>query len=62
MFMDVEASHKGRWSFTQDRVFDINDPSSYPSSFSGNIGTGVATPCAGIRRSTSRTRGSRPTT
>ena len=26
MFMDVEASHKGRWTFTQDRLFDINDP------------------------------------
>jgi outer membrane receptor protein involved in Fe transport len=46
MFMDVEASHKGRWTFTLDRVFDINDPSSYPSSFSGNIGTGVAYPVA----------------
>jgi hypothetical protein len=46
MFMDVEASHKGRWTFTQDRVFDINDLSSYPSSFSGNIGTGVAYPVA----------------
>jgi outer membrane receptor protein involved in Fe transport len=46
MFMDVEASHKGRWSFTQDRMFDINDPSTYPSSFSGNIGTGVAYPVA----------------
>jgi hypothetical protein len=46
MYMDVEASHKGRWSFTQDRLFDINDPSSYPSSFSGNIGSGEAYPAA----------------
>ena len=46
MFMDVEASHKGRWTFTQDRAFDINDPACYPSSFSGNIGTGVAYPVA----------------
>jgi outer membrane receptor protein involved in Fe transport len=46
MYMDVEASHKGRWSFTQDRQFDINDPSSHPSSFSGNIGSGEAYPAA----------------
>ncbi len=46
MYMDVEASHKGRWTFTQDRAFDINDPSAYPSSFSGNIGTGEAYPVA----------------
>jgi outer membrane receptor protein involved in Fe transport len=46
MYMDVEASHKGRWSFTQDRQFDGNDPSTYPSSFSGNIGTGEAYPVA----------------
>jgi outer membrane receptor protein involved in Fe transport len=46
MFMDVEASHKGRWTFTQDKLFDIGDPSSYPSSFSGNIGTGKAEPVA----------------
>ncbi len=43
MFMDVEASHKGRWSFLSDRVFDINDPASYPNSFSGNVATGKAT-------------------
>ena len=30
MFMDVEAAHKGRWSFLSDRVFDINDPASVP--------------------------------
>jgi len=35
MFMDVEAAHKGRWTFLSDRVFDINDPASYPNSFSG---------------------------
>ena len=46
MFMDVEASHKGRWTFTQDLAFDINNPASYPSTFSGNIGTGVAYPVA----------------
>jgi outer membrane receptor protein involved in Fe transport len=43
MFMDVEASHKGRWGFLVDRVFDINDPASYPNSFSGNVATGKAT-------------------
>lgn len=43
MFMDVEASHKGRWSFLTDRVFNINDPASYPNSFSGNVATGKAT-------------------
>jgi outer membrane receptor protein involved in Fe transport len=46
MYMDVEASHKGRWTFTADRVFDINDPASYPASFSGNIGSGEAYPVA----------------
>jgi outer membrane receptor protein involved in Fe transport len=46
MYMDVEAAHKGRWSFTADRIFDINDPASYPSSFSGNIGSGTAFPVA----------------
>ncbi len=46
MYMDVEAAHKGRWTFTADRVFDINDPASYPSAFSGNIGSGVAYPVA----------------
>jgi hypothetical protein len=38
MHMDVEAPHKGRWSFPTDRVFDINDPLSYPDNFSGGIG------------------------
>ena len=51
MYMDVEAAHKGRWTFTPDRLFDINDPSSYPAQFSGNIG---------IRQSLSRRRGTPP--
>jgi outer membrane receptor protein involved in Fe transport len=46
MNMDVEAAHKGRWGFLVDRQFNINDPTSYPYSFSGNIGTGVAYPVA----------------
>ena len=44
MYMDVEAAHKGSFTFTQDRLFDTNDPSTYPTSFSGNIGSGAATP------------------
>jgi outer membrane receptor protein involved in Fe transport len=44
MYMDVEAAHIGSWSFTQDRKFDANDPSSFPSSFGGNMGSGVANP------------------
>jgi len=39
MWMDVEASHKGRWTFNADRLFNINDPTSYPDSFSGALGT-----------------------
>lgn len=38
MHMDVEAPHKGSFSFLTDRVFNINDPLSYPFSFSGGIG------------------------
>jgi hypothetical protein len=44
MYMDVEAAHIGQYSFTQDKAFNINDPSSYPSTFSGNIGSGIANP------------------
>ena len=44
MYMDVEAAHKGSWTFTQDKAFNINDPSTYPTSFSGNIGSGKSTP------------------
>ncbi len=44
MYMDVEAAHVGSWGFTQDKAFDIGDPSTYPSTFSGNIGSGVANP------------------
>jgi outer membrane receptor protein involved in Fe transport len=46
MYMDVEASHKGRWTFTQDLEFDVANPASYPSTFSGNIGSGEAYPVA----------------
>jgi hypothetical protein len=44
MYMDVEAAHKGAFTFTQDKLFDANDPSTYPTSFSGNIGSGAASP------------------
>jgi hypothetical protein len=44
MYMDVEAAHVGSWSFTQDKKFDANDPTTYPSTFSGNIGSGQAYP------------------
>jgi outer membrane receptor protein involved in Fe transport len=44
MYMDVEAAHKGSFTFTQDKLFDPNDPTSFPSSFSGNIGSGKSTP------------------
>src|SRR5262249_25931853 len=46
MYMDVEAAHIGQYSFTQDKAFNINDPSTYPSTFSGNIGSGIANPVA----------------
>jgi Carboxypeptidase regulatory-like domain/TonB dependent receptor/TonB-dependent Receptor Plug Domain len=38
-FMDIDASQKGRWSFRTDRVFNQNDPTSYPFSLSLAIGT-----------------------
>jgi len=38
-FMDIDASQKGRWAFRTDRVFNINDPVSYPYQLSLAIGT-----------------------
>lgn len=38
-FMDIDASQKGRWSFRTDRVFNGNDPVSYPFQLSLAIGT-----------------------
>ena len=43
LFMDVEDTEKGSWGFPQDRVFSINDPASYPDTFSGNLGLPVFT-------------------
>ena len=37
--MDIDASQKGRWGFRTDRVFNTNDPSSYPFTLSLAIGT-----------------------
>jgi outer membrane receptor protein involved in Fe transport len=39
MYMDIDGSQKARWGFTSDRVFSINDPSSYPTTLSLAIGT-----------------------
>ena len=45
MFMDVEAAHKGSVDVhAGSRPFDINNPASFPTSFSGNIGSGQAYP------------------
>jgi outer membrane receptor protein involved in Fe transport len=38
-FMDIDASQKGRWAFSTDKVFNISDPISYPYSLSYAIGT-----------------------
>jgi hypothetical protein len=38
-FMDIDASQKGRWSFRTDRVFNRNDPVSFPFQLSLAIGT-----------------------
>jgi hypothetical protein len=42
-FMDIDASQKGRWSFPADRVFDINDPASYPDQFNAAVGLAAHT-------------------
>lgn len=38
-FMDIDASQKGRWAFRTDRVFNANDPASFPFQLSLAIGT-----------------------
>jgi hypothetical protein len=38
IYMDIDASHKGRWSFPEDRVFDLADARTYPDTFSGAVG------------------------
>ncbi len=37
--MNIDASQKGRWGFNSDKVFDINDPSSYPATYTIAVGT-----------------------
>jgi hypothetical protein len=39
MYMDIDGSQKARWGFISDRVFNINDPASYPTTLSLAIGT-----------------------
>src|SRR4029453_19436803 len=39
MYMDIDGSQKARWGFTSDRVFNIADPASYPTTLSLAIGT-----------------------
>ncbi len=41
MYMNVEASQGGTWSFLTDSVFNTSNPSSYPSSYTLNLGTGI---------------------
>ena len=36
MYMDIDGSQKARWGFTSDRVFNINDPASYPDRLGGD--------------------------
>jgi outer membrane receptor protein involved in Fe transport len=38
-FMDIDASQKGRWQFRTDRVFNPNDPASFPFQLSLALGT-----------------------
>jgi hypothetical protein len=38
-YMDIDASQKGRWAFSTDKVFSLADPTSYPYSLSYAIGT-----------------------
>jgi hypothetical protein len=37
--MNIDASQKGRWGFTSDKVFNINDPSSYPATYTIAVGS-----------------------
>jgi len=41
MIVDIANFHDGYWRFAQDRVFDRNDPSTYPFRFIGNVGPGA---------------------
>jgi len=39
MFMDIDASQKGRFGFTSDVAFDLNNPLSHPNSLTLTVGT-----------------------
>jgi len=41
--MNIDASQKGRWTFTTDKVFNIADPTSYPSAYTIAVGTAADT-------------------
>ena len=41
--MNIDASQKGRWTFTSDKVFNINDTTSYPSAYTIAVGTAADT-------------------
>ncbi len=38
---DITNFHNGYWRFGQDAVFNINNPSTYPYRFTGNVGPGA---------------------
>ena len=38
MFMDIDASQHGRWNFSVDKAFNINDPTSYPFQYLITLG------------------------
>jgi outer membrane receptor protein involved in Fe transport len=44
--LDITNFHDGRWRHSTDRVFDRNDPVSWPENFTGNVGAIPATPSA----------------
>ena len=41
MVVDIANFHDGYWRFAQDKVFNLNDPTSYPYFWEGNIGPGA---------------------
>jgi hypothetical protein len=41
IFMNVEDSEKGQWTFLTDSLFDINNPTTYPSAYSVIFGSPI---------------------
>ncbi|MFB3853935.1 MAG: TonB-dependent receptor domain-containing protein [Vicinamibacterales bacterium] len=41
MVVDIANFHDGYWRFAQDKVFNIDDPTTYPYFWEGNIGPGA---------------------